>query len=71
MTHSPFPRRLPAGDAALSHPESVHIQRIHRRLLLLVNGQRYVSELARLLALNPDEVQVLLDALEQAGLIQQ
>lgn len=69
--HSSFPRRSPAGEAALAHPESAHIQRIHRRLLLLVNGRRYVSELARLLALNPEEVQTLLDTLEQEGLIQQ
>jgi hypothetical protein len=69
--HSPFPRRSQAGDAAISHPESASIQRIHRRLLLLVNGQRNVTELARLIGRSPDEVQILLDDLEQAGFIQQ
>jgi len=68
---APFPRRLPAGDAALAHPEFAHLQRIQRRLLLLVNGQRPVSELARLLALGPAEVQSLLDTLAREGLIQQ
>ena len=71
VVHSPFPRRSKAGEAAISHPESTAIQRAHRRLLLLINGQRNLTELARLMARNPDEVQVLLDDLEQAGLIQQ
>ena len=69
-TPAPLPRRLPAGDAAISRPESVHLQRTRRRLLLLVNGQRPVNELARLLALGPAEVQSLLDALARDGLIQ-
>jgi len=70
-TPAPFPRRLPAGDAAIAHPEFAHLQRTQRRLLLLVNGQRHVSELARLLALGPAEVQSLLDTLMREGLIQQ
>lgn len=68
---SPFPRLSQAGMAAVSHPEAVSVQRLHRRLLLLINGQRNLTALARLMARNPDEVQVLLDDLEQAGLIQQ
>jgi hypothetical protein len=70
-TPAPFPRRLPAGDAAIAHPEFAHLQRTQWRLLLLVNGQRHVSELARLLALGPAEVQSLLDTLVREGLIQQ
>ena len=69
--HSPFPRLSQAGMAAISHPEAASVQRLHRRLLLLINGQRNLTALARLMARNPDEVQVLLDDLEQAGLIQQ
>ena len=69
--HSPFPRLSQAGMAAISHPEAVSVQRLHRRLLLLINGHRNLTALARLMARNPDEVQVLLDELEQAGLIQQ
>lgn len=55
----------------MSHPEAAPVQRLHRRLLLLINGQRNLTALARLMARNPDEVQVLLDDLEQAGLIEQ
>lgn len=69
--HSPFPRRSQAGEAMISHLESASIQRIHRRLLLLINGQRNLTELARLMTRSPDEVQTLLDDLERAGLIQQ
>ncbi len=69
--HSPFPRLSQAGIAAIVHPEAVSVQRLHRRLLLLINVQRNLPALARLMARNPDEVQVLLDELEQAGLIQQ
>ena len=69
--NSPFPRLTQAGEAAITHPEAAPVQRLHRRLLLLINGQRNLTALARLMARNPDEVQVLLDDLEQAGLIQQ
>lgn len=71
MVPSPFPRRSQAGDAALSHPEATRLQRTHRRLLLLINGQRNPDELARLIARNFDEVQILLNELEQAGFIHQ
>ncbi len=66
-----LPVRLPSGEAALQHPETMQIPRTHRRLLLLINGQRNVSELARLLVRSPEETQVLLHDLEFAGLIQQ
>jgi Domain of unknown function (DUF4388) len=69
--YSPFPRLSQAGKAAVSHLEAAPVQRTHRRLLLLINGQRNLTVLARLMARNPDEVQVLLDDLAQAGLIQQ
>jgi len=68
---SRIPTRLQSGELALLHPDSTGIQRTHRRLLLLVNGQRNRDELARLMSRNPDEVQVLLDDLEQAGFIRQ
>lgn len=68
---SPFPRRSQAGEAALANPESARLQRTHRRLLLLINGQRSPDELARLMARNFGEVQTLLNDLEQAGLIHQ
>lgn len=69
--HSPFPRLSPSGVAAVSSPDAAHLDRIHRRLLLLVNGQRDLTVLARLMARSPEEVQVLLDDLEHADLIHQ
>jgi hypothetical protein len=68
---SPFPIRLLQGEAALQHPETAPLSRTHRRLLLLINGQRSVSELARLLTRSFEEMQALLDDLERADLIQQ
>jgi Domain of unknown function (DUF4388) len=66
-----LPARLPTGEAALQNPEAFQIPRTHRRLLLLVNGQRSLGELARLLGRTPDETQNLLADLERAGFIQQ
>ncbi|HEY4385795.1 MAG TPA: DUF4388 domain-containing protein [Ktedonobacteraceae bacterium] len=66
-----LPARLPAGEAALQRPETFHMPRTHRRLLLLVNGQRNISELTRILARPPEETQALLNDLERAGLIRQ
>lgn len=71
VMHSPFPRLSRAGEMAVSRPETTRLSRIHRRLLLLINGQRSLTVLARLMARSPDEAQTLLDDLEQAGLIQQ
>ena len=65
-----FPMRTQAGEAALLRSDSTGLPRTHRRLLLLVNGQRSYDDLARLMARNPDEVRILLDELEQAGFIQ-
>lgn len=66
-----LPKRLLRGEEALQHLENVQLPRIHRRLLLLVDGRRGVSELARLMTRDTDEVHKLLDDLEHAGLIQQ
>jgi hypothetical protein len=66
-----FPVRLDAGEITLQHPETMSLQRSHRRLLLLINGQRNINELARLMARTIEEVQALLDELEHAGLIRQ
>ncbi len=65
------PFRSQAGELALQHPERVQISRLQRRLLLLINGQRSPSELARLIVKNPDEIKMLLNDLERVGLIQQ
>ncbi|GAC1359929.1 MAG: hypothetical protein PVSMB5_03000 [Ktedonobacteraceae bacterium] len=66
-----LPLRLPRGEEALHNPESIQLPRVHRRLLLLINGQRGMSELARLMARDPTEVRKLLSDLERSGLIQQ
>ena len=65
------PLRLRAGEALLLRADNVPLSRLHRHLLLLINGQRSVSELARLLSRNPAEVQRLLDDLNHIGLIRQ
>jgi hypothetical protein len=66
-----LPSRSRAGDVALQRPERVHISRLQKRLLLLINGQRSLSELARLIVRSPEETQILLEELEQAGFIKQ
>jgi hypothetical protein len=68
---STFPVRLQAGEAMLQYPDPTQLSRTHRRLLLLVNGQRSVSELTRLMVRSLGEVWTLLDDLEHAGLIRQ
>lgn len=68
---SSLPKRLPRGEEALQHLENAQLPRIHRRLLLLIDGRRSVGELARLMTRDMDEVYKLLDDLEHAGLIQQ
>lgn len=65
------PLRTPSGEVALQHPENFQLPRMHRRLLLLINGQRNVPELARLMVRNLNEVQALLNDLERSGLVQQ
>jgi predicted transcriptional regulator len=59
------------GEATLQHPESTQLSRVHRRLLLLINGQRSIRELARLNVLSYKEVRSLLNDLEYAGFIKQ
>jgi hypothetical protein len=66
-----FPVRLLSDGEALQYLESAQIPRLHRRLLLLVNGQRSTNELARLVGRSLVEVQTLLNELERAGLIRQ
>jgi hypothetical protein len=44
--------------------------RTHRRLFLLIDGNRSIAELADLLRRTPQEVLFLLSDLEQAGFIQ-
>lgn len=65
-----IPFRLLAGEEMLQRPENNgRLPRVHWRLLLLINGQRSVSQLARLMARNIDELQELLNDLERSGFI--
>ena len=67
-----IPLRLQAGEEVLQRPENTaSLSRIHRRLLMLVNGQRSISELARLISRSIEETQPLLDDLERFDFIQQ
>ncbi len=70
-TKPSLPKRLLRGEEALQHLENTQLPRIHRRLLLLIDGRRDVSELARLMTRDRDEVYKLLNDLEHAGLIRQ
>ncbi len=64
-----LPARSRAGEIALQQLDRVHISRLQKRLLLLVNGQRTLSELARLIVRSPEETQILLEELERAGFV--
>ena len=67
-----IPLRLQAGEKAIQLPENtVSLSRLHRRLLMLVDGQRSVIELARLISRSNDETQLLLDDLERLNFIRQ
>lgn len=66
-----LPSRSRAGDVALQQPERVHLSRLQKRLLLLINGQRNLNELARLIIRSPEETQQLLRELERSGFVQQ
>lgn len=67
-----MPLRLQAGEEALQRSENTAIlPRVHRRLLMLINGQRSISELARLISRSIEETQPLLDDLERSDFIRQ
>lgn len=67
-----IPIRLQAGEEIVQHPEyPASLPRVHRRLLMLIDGQRSISELARLISRSIEETQQLLDDLERSDFIQQ
>ena len=65
------PNRTRHIEEALHLIEQMGLSRAHRRLFLLIDGNRSTSELVRLLGRAQDEVQRLLNDLEHAGVIQQ
>ncbi|MHB8599358.1 MAG: DUF4388 domain-containing protein [Ktedonobacteraceae bacterium] len=64
------PFRTRQIDNALRVIENMGLSRTHRRLLLLIDGQRSILELVRLMARTELEVASLLHDLEQATVIQ-
>ncbi len=64
------PRPLPPLQDSLRRVEQQGLSRQHRRLMLLIDGQRTIAELVRLIGYTQYEVQKLLVELEQARIIQ-
>jgi hypothetical protein len=65
---SQAPIRLQAGEEALQQGRSM-LSRTHRRLLLLIDGHRESTGLARLMGRSVVEIQTLLNELEANGFI--
>ena len=70
MPASVVPHPVKALEESLRRVEQLGFSRHHRRLLLLVDGQRNIAEMVRLIGHTHREVQKLLVDLEQAGIIQ-
>ena len=67
----PVPYRVRDADEVLLYFDRLGLSRTHRRLFLLINGQRNTTELVQLMGRRPEEVHKLLSDLERAGLIQE
>jgi hypothetical protein len=65
------PRRTRDVAEALPNFEFLGLTRSHRRIFLLIDGQRTVTELIHLMGGRADEVYAWLSDLEEVGLIQQ
>lgn len=63
------PYRIKPVEEVLPIMEMMGFSRAHRRLLLLIDGQRSVTELVRLVGRSGEEVFQQLDELERAGFI--
>lgn len=64
------PYRTQSLASALDAITHMGLSRAHRRLLVLIDGQRSISELIRLMGCSQNEVHELLLALERSALIQ-
>ena len=69
--HSRIPQRIQQNDAGIQVLNQKRFSRLHLHLFLLVDGQRNIVELARLVGKRPEEVQKLLIDLEAIGIIRQ
>lgn len=67
---SPLPRRILPAEEALRLVELGGLSRVHRRLLLLIDGRRTTQELVRLMGRSPDDVQKLLHDLAYIRVVQ-
>jgi uncharacterized protein DUF4388 len=69
MPASVVPHLVKSLEESLHRVEQLGLSRQHRRLLLLVDGQRNVADMVRLIGRTQYEMQKLLADLEQAGII--
>ena len=69
--HLALPQRLQRGEESIRYPERIVLSRLHRRLLMLIDGRRGLDDLARLMVRSPNEVQDLLNDLVRGGFIRQ
>jgi hypothetical protein len=65
------PQRIQHNDAGIQILNQKRFSRLHLHLFLLVDGQRNIVELARLVGKKPEEVQKLLIELETIGIVRQ
>ncbi len=63
------PQRIREVNEILPHFNRLGLTRMHRQLFLLIDGQRTVPEIIRLMGHRTDEVNILLADLERTGLI--
>jgi hypothetical protein len=65
------PYRITQPAEALRLMEQARASRLHRHIFLLIDGQRTIAELVRLIGRRQDEIQQLLYDLENIGIIRQ
>ena len=63
------PYRIRTDNSVLSFIDQVGLTREHRRLFMLIDGQRTTNELISLMNKNPEKVIELLTDLERAGIV--
>ncbi len=64
-----IPYRTKHIDSVLPHMEPMGLSRIHKRLFLLIDGQRTIPEIARLMGKSAEEIQEHLNDLINADFI--
>ncbi|GCF09938.1 DUF4388 domain-containing protein [Dictyobacter arantiisoli] len=64
-----IPYRIRTDNSVLAYIEQVGLTREHRRLFMLIDGQRTTHELVGLMGKNLDKIVELLNELERAGIV--